>query len=107
MTKKVKYFLGIFAIILILVFAQRYFLFNSRKNSAYDYISRQMGLLTNPKGQKNFKKLNKKLTKLKKTLEKPSQDAGHEMVNGKHNRSSKTIIQFIPFFVFRILVKMT
>ena len=89
MMKKVQYLFGILAIILILVFAQRYFLFNSKKNSAYNYISRQIGLkpkkglLTGSKGQKSFKKLNEKLTKL--ALQRPTQDAGQEMVKGKHN----------------------
>ena len=62
MMKKVQYLLFILAIILILVFAQRHFLFNSKKNSAYNYISRQIGLNTKkglPKGQKSFKKLGK------------------------------------------------
>ena len=99
MMKKVQYLFGILAIILILVFAQRYFLFNPKKNSAYNYISRQIGLNTKkgllthpkheplPKGQKSFKKLNEKLTKLTKALQIPSQDAGQEMVKGKHNRN--------------------
>ena len=93
MMKKVQYLLGILAIILILVFAQRHFLFNSKKNSASDYISRQIGLnikkrlLTHPKGQKSFKRLNKKLTKLTKAPQIPSQDAGQGMVKGKHNRN--------------------
>ena len=95
MMKKVQHLLGIIAIILILVFAQRHFLFNSKKNSAYNYISRQMGLnpkkglLTHPKDQKSFKKMNKKLTKLTKALQMPSQDAGQEMVKGKHNRNPR------------------
>ena len=96
MKKKVQYLFGILAIILILVFAQR-FLFNSKKNSAYNYISRQIGLntkkglLTHSKGQKSFKKLNEKLTKLTKALQMPSQDAGQEMVKGKHNRNPRKI----------------
>ena len=91
MMKKVQYLLFILAIILILVFAQRHFLFNSKKNSAYNYISRQIGLkpkkglLTGSKGQKSFKKLNGKLTNLTKALQRPPQDAGQEMVKGKHN----------------------
>ena len=90
MMKKVQHLLGILAIILILVFAQRYFLFNSKKISAYNYISRQIGLNTK-KGllshPKSFKKLNGKLTKLTKALQMPSQNAGQEMVKGKHNRN--------------------
>ena len=95
MMRKVQYLFGILAIILILVFAQRHFLFNSKKNSAYNYISRQIGLnskkrlLTHPKGQKSFKKMNGKLTKLTKALQMPSQDAGQEMVKGKHNRNPR------------------
>ena len=97
MMKKVQYLFGILAIILILVFAQRYFLFNPKKNSAYNYISRQIGLntkkglLTHPKGQKSFKKLNEKLTKLTKALQMPSQDAGQEKVKGKHKRNPRKI----------------
>ena len=97
MLKKVQYLFGILAIILILVFAQRYFLFNSKKNSAYNYISRQIGLkpkkelLTHSKGQKSFKNLDGKLTKLTKALQMPSQDAGQEMVKGKHNRNLRKI----------------
>ena len=93
MMKKVQYLFGILAIILILVFAQHHFLFNSKKNSAYNYISRQIGLntkkglLTHPKGQKSFKKLNEKLTKVTKAQQMPSQDTGQEMVKGKYNRN--------------------
>ena len=97
MMKKVQYSFGILAIILILVFAQHHFLFYSKKNSAYNYISRQIGLntkkglLTHPKGQKSFKKLNEKLTKLTNALQMPSQDAGQEIVKGKHNRNPRKI----------------
>ena len=97
MMRKVQYLFGILAIILILVFAQRHFLFNSKKNSAYNYISRQIGLntkkglLTHPKGQKSFKKLNEKLTKLTNALQMPSQDAGQEIVKGKHNKNPRKI----------------
>ena len=90
MMKNIQHLFGVLAIILILVFSQRYFLFNSPKQSAYNYISRKLdlntkrGLSTHPK---SFKKLNKKLEKLTKAQQLPSQGAGQEMVKGKQKRN--------------------
>ena len=76
MVKKIQYLLGILLIILILVFIQHH----SPKKSAYNYISRHIGL---PYHQKRKKPKQTKVPEPKNDPRLPSKDTGQKMVKGK------------------------
>ena len=76
MVKKIQYLLGILLIILILVFIQHHL----PKKSAYNYISRHIGLVNH---QKRKKPKQIKVPEPKYDPRLPSKDTGHKMVKGK------------------------
>ena len=76
MVKKIQYLLGILLIILILVFIQHHL----PKKSAYNYISRHIGLLNH---QKRKKPKQTKIPEPKNDPQLPSKDTGQKMVKGK------------------------
>ena len=76
MVKKIQYLLSILLIILILVFLQHHL----PKKSAYNYISRHIGLLNH---QKRKKSKQTKVPEPKNDPRLPSKDTGQKMVTGK------------------------
>ena len=76
MVKKIQYLLGILLIILILVFIQHHL----PKKSAYNYISRHIGLHNH---QKRKKPKQTKVPEPKNDPRLPSKDTGQKMVTGK------------------------
>ena len=74
MLKKIEYLLRILLIILILVFIQHHL----PKKSAYNYISRHIGLLNHQRNQKQTK-----VPEPKNDPQLPSKDTGQKMVKGK------------------------
>ena len=76
MVNKIQYLLGILLIILILLFIQHHL----PKKSAYNYISRHIGLFNHSKHQKSKQK---KVTEPKNDPQLPSKDTGQKMVKGK------------------------
>ena len=76
MVNKIQYLLGILLIILILLFIQHHL----PKKSAYNYISRHIGLFNHSKHQKSIQK---KVPEPKNDPQLPSKDTGQKMVKGK------------------------
>ena len=76
MVIKIQYLLGILLIFLILVFIQH----QLPKQSAYNYISRHIGLLYH---QKHKKPKQTKVPETKNDPQLPSKDTGQKMVKGK------------------------